>query len=390
MLSTSFILALVSSVVSLASDGDKQTPPKIWLPDHSYSDHTIAKMPTCEELLTKGLEEFNSDAEGKKTDQPVLFLLSDLQSLHPELADSELFRTMRWFFQTQNLEDSVLKVHLSDWLKKLSFSESSAIENLRKSWPIFSRAQKMAGINLLLKIIEQSKITSLFDDPMRWASDVSLAESLDFEAEQIQEFNRRWKRMSETERRIFLLVAISDELPKILSTFLPVIIKDNHIILSQIAVNGASKLVSIRLSGNVRYTDLQVDEGIMQVMALAKSLATAAWFGKVLEYIEHAEVISFDDVLYFFSKTPKESFTWMNLEQGFQSLSEEQVKAMSGFAHYGKIEDKQIGRMGTVSDYAMRMLMKLPAPLTPDQYNVGSSRVDLQACKLEYSIVSPK
>ena len=31
-----------------------------------------------------------------------------------------------------------------------------------------------------------------------------------------------------------------------------------------------------------------------------------------------------------------------------------------------------------------------PKPGTADDMPVGSSRVDLQACKLEYSIVSPK
>jgi len=52
-------------------------------------------------------------------------------------------------------------------------------------------------------------------------------------------------------------------------------------------------------------------------------------------------------------------------------------------------EDLILNLVGTTEDVGV-ILGKAPYPVFLGCFLVGSSRVDLQACKLEYSIVSPK
>lgn len=186
----------------------------------SFSARASGPVEGCIPLSLEGAwNRFSSDVgvHGSRAelDQAVDALLK----AHPELKNSAFHQTLQWFdSDAQNLHEAIMQIHVSNFTGTLGVRDADLAE-LAVVWKGMSRAQKAKSVEKLAGMINDHRLTRVFDDPTQLMADLHVIKTENVELSILQEFNRRWKGMSQAEQKLFLLSTLSDDLPGVLEFF---------------------------------------------------------------------------------------------------------------------------------------------------------------------------
>ena len=285
------------------------------------------------------------------------------------IRDSNLSHFIDWYSinDYHHIDGPLMQIHFSDWFKAMGISTPEEVVSLQKLWPRLTGAQRYDAVSRLVKIIDESKLTKAFSgDVSGWGDELRFIHKLGIEPENVQEFSTRWKSLSGDERKIFLMLTISDDLPGVLDTFVPMVRQGDSLV--HVA---AAKRVPIRIvSGVFQRRTIMVDERLANFASRVSLMDASEVEEAAHSLVTHLQDVTFDEIEYFDDVYPKKRMRgWFYNEHTFRSVDES--VAISSAIDFAQQESKGgilYGRMGSYCWDVLTLVDHLDAPPTKEQY----------------------